>query len=385
MGRVTKPQKARWATALFFILDGFGFGVWAGHIPVFKEYLHLSSLGLSEVLLALVVGSILTMPLAGLVIQRRGSRYVIWTTAATYILSVTSLAFAHTMLQLIVIAAAYGASKGALDVAINAQGVWIEQQMGKPIVSSFQGFWSAGGLFGASITSFALRHGGNPRDDFSRTAIVLVLWAIAAAPFLLQETLVPAPVSTTKRRFQLPDASLLRIAGIAFLGLFAEGAMADWSGVFLKSSVGVSLSQAAIGYAAFSISMAAGRFAGDRLIARFSSTTILRGCGLLLFCGLSFALALNVWWAAMAGFICAGLGVANIVSVIWGVAGRNVTVGTGPALAAVTTIGYFGFLAGPPLIGALATVLNVRLALVVVALFGVAIAGSARAAMQTAD
>jgi len=368
------PQKARWATAVLFSVDGIGFGVWAAHIPVFKANLHLSSTSLSWVLLALVVGSIFTMPIAGQVIAHLGSRSVAWTAVSTYVLALIGLSRAASLWPLIFAAAAFGASKGALDVSINSQGVWVERQVGKHIMSAFQGYWSVGGLLGASLSSYALRHSGTTQQDFLRTAIVLALCALAASPFLLREE----PHITGKSHFQLPDAALLRLAGIAFLGLFAEGAMADWDGVYLNTSVGVSLAQAAIGYAAFSISMAAGRFVGDWLIARFSPRTILRYCGLLLFGGLGLALLFNGWWSGLLGFILAGLGVANIVPVIWGAAGRNRVIGAGPALATVTTVGYFGFLAGPPIIGAVTTVLNIRLALIIVALFGLAIAASSR-------
>jgi len=368
------PQKARWATAVLFSVDGIGFGVWAAHIPVFKANLHLSSTSLSWVLLALVVGSIFTMPLAGQAIAHFGSRPVAWTAVTAYLLALVGLSRAASLWPLIIAAAAFGASKGALDVSINAQGVWVERQVGKHIMSAFQGFWSVGGLLGASLSSYALRHNGTTQQDFLRTAVVLAVCALASSPFLLREE----PHAAENSGLRLPDAALLRLAGIAFLGLFAEGAMADWDGVYLNTSVGVSLAQAAIGYAAFSISMAAGRFVGDWLIARYNPRTILRVCGLLLFTGLGLALAFNGWWSGLLGFILAGLGVANIVPVIWGAAGRNRVIGAGPALATVTTVGYFGFLAGPPIIGAVTTVLNIRLALIIVALFGLAIAVSSQ-------
>jgi len=161
--------------------------------------------------------------------------------------------------------------------------------------------------------------------------------------------------------------------------------MADWDGVYLNTSVGATLAQAAIGYAAFSIAMAAGRFCGDWLITRLHPVAILRISGALIFGGLAIALTFNGWWSGLIGFVFAGLGVANIVPVIWGAAGRNRVIGPGPALATVTTVGYFGFLAGPPIIGAVTTVLNVRVALIIVALFGLAIAASARIAVQTTD
>jgi MFS family permease len=375
--------KARIGTALLFVVDGVGFGVWAAHIPAFRDALHLTASTLSYALLALVIGSICTMPLAGAIIHRRGSRPVACIAATVYIFALLGLASVVTFPHLLLFAALFGASKGALDVSINAQGAYVEQRLGKPVVSSFQGFWSLGGLVGAAASSFALRRGFGTHQDFLFAAVLLTLCSLAGAPFLLKEP-PHAPQPKAEKTGLLPrfDPRLLRLAMVAFLGLFGEGAMADWDGVFLKTSVGVSLSKAAIGYAAFSIAMASGRFAGDALIARFHPKAILRLSGTLLAVGVLLALTLNVWWAAIAGFICAALGVANIVPVIWGAAGRDRVIGAGPALATVTTVGYFGFLAGPPLIGFLATFTNLRLALGVVALFGLAIALLAKYASE---
>ncbi len=378
---MNEDARARVGTALLFVVDGVGFGVWAAHIPAFRDELHLTATTLSYALLALVVGSIFTMPLAGAIIHRKGSRPVAWVAAAVYILALLGLASVVTYPHLLIFAALFGASKGALDVSINAQGAFVEQRLGRPVVSSFQGFWSLGGLFGAGASSFALRHGFGTHQDFLLAAGLLILCSLAGAPVLLKEP-PHAPAPKAAKGAPRFDPRLLRLAVVAFLGLFGEGAMADWDGVFLKTSVGVSLSKAAIGYAAFSIAMASGRFAGDALIARFQPKAILRLSGGLLALGVVLALALNVWWAAIAGFICAGLGVANIVPVIWGAAGRDKVIGAGPALATVTTVGYFGFLAGPPLIGFLATLTSLRLALGVVALFGIAIAFLAKFAEE---
>lgn len=373
ISRSISSSRARWATSLLFTVDGAGFGVWAAHIPVFKQDLHLTSSSLSGVLFALVLGSIFAMPLAGVVIHRYGSRFVIWAAAPTYVLAIAALGFVPNLLFLLIAVGLFGAAKGALDVSINAQGVWVEQQLHRKIVSSFQGFWSIGGLFAASLSGYALNHGFGIHQDFGIAAGCLSVCVCLSLPFLLKEE----QITHTKVGWQPPDSALLRFAGIAFLGLFAEGAMADWDGVYLRSIVGVTLAQAAGGYAAFSLAMAAGRFAGDTIIARFKTAAILRACGFLLCGGVSFALLLNIPWAAFLGFICAGFGISIIIPVVWGTAGRNQVIGPGPALATVTTIGYFGFLAGPPLIGVISTALNVREALGVVALFGLLIAGLA--------
>lgn len=375
----TQASAARWATSLLFIADGAGFGVWAAHIPVFKELLHLSSTALSVILLALVLGSLVSMPLVGQLVARLGSRTVVYAAIAGYILATAALSRVAGFWLLVALAALFGAAKGALDVSINAQGAYVERKLGKLVISSFQGCWSLGGLLGATVSSYILRRGGSIRTDFLEISFALLICAVVACPFLLREE----TKAGSSPAWRLPDRRLLRIAGIAFLGLFAEGAMADWDGVYLNTSVGVTLAQAALGYAVFSLAMAAGRFVGDRLLERFTPVAVLRVSGCVLCGGVAFALVLNSWWAALLGFLCAGLGLANIVPVVWGAAGRDQTIGAGPALATVTTVGYFGFLAGPPVIGALAAVSSVRIALIAVSLFGVAIAGFSRSATQT--
>jgi MFS family permease len=174
-------------------------------------------------------------------------------------------------------------------------------------------------------------------------------------------------------KFIWPDAVLLRFAALAFFGLMAEGAIGDWAPVYLHSNVGVTLSRAAAGYAAYAIAMAAARFSGDWLAQRFSGKNILHVSGLLIAVGMSCALLVPSWWPAVGGLMLTGIGIANIVPVIWGVAGRDTRMGAGPAISAVTTIGYCGFLTGPPVIGSLAVVVGLRLAMAVIALAGIVV------------
>jgi MFS family permease len=367
-------RQSKWALAMLFMVDGVGFGAWAAHVPVFKQLLHLDNGSLTFVLVSLIIGAIITMPVTGQLIEHYGSRGVVRTAAVIYVLTVALLAQASSLLFLILCAGLYGAAKGAFDVAVNAQAVTVEKLYGLPIMSFFQGCWSAGGLLGAGAASLMLQHGGTARSDLSLTAGMLILCSLWAMPLLVGEAVGKAGRRRGRAKIVWPDAVLLRLAGVAFFGLLAEGAIGDWASVYLHSNLGVTLSLAAAGFAAYAIAMAAARFSGDWLAQRLSGKNILHASGLLIAVGMGCALLIPSWWPAVGGLMLTGIGVANIVPVIWGVAGRDTRMGAGPAISTVTTIGYCGFLTGPPVIGSLAVVVGLRAAMGVIALAGIVVA-----------
>jgi MFS family permease len=370
----TAIKRSKWALAMLFLVDGVGFGTWAAHVPVFKQFLHLENGSLTFVLISLIAGAIITMPITGQLIEHYGSRRVVQVAVIIYVLMVALLAQASHLLFLILFAGLYGAAKGALDVAVNAHAVSVEKQYSEPIMSFFQGCWSAGGLLGAGAASVMLQHGGTARSDLSLTAGLLFLCSLWAIPLLVSEMERERAKPRRSTKFRWPDAALLRLAAVAFFGLMAEGAIGDWASVYLHSNVGVTLSLAAAGYAAYAIAMAAARFSGDWLAQHFSGKNILHASGLLIAVGMSCALLAPSWWPAVGGLMLTGIGIANIVPVIWGGAGRDTRMGAGPAISTVTTIGYCGFLTGPPVIGSLAVVVGLRSAMAVIALAGMIVA-----------
>lgn len=364
-------QWPKWALAVLFWADGTGFGLWAAHVPVFKQNLHLGNGALSRVLLGLVLGAIITMPITGHLIERFGSRTVVRVAAVVYMAMLACLAQANSFAMLILFAGLYGAAKGALDVSVNAQAVAIERHYSRSSTSLFQGCWSLGCLAGAGVTSFLLKHKMTLRFNLSAAAIVLSLAVLAVLPVLVSEQRKENAATTG---FILPDASLLRLALIAFFGLFAEGSIGDWAAVYLRSNLGASLSLAAAGYATYAIAMASARFLGDWLTKRFENGTILMGSGLLIAFGFGCTLISHSLPIAIGGLVLTGMGVANIFPVIVTLAGRNTKMGTGPAISALSTIGYFGFLAGPPLIGWLAVAVGLGWALGMIVVAGVIVA-----------
>jgi MFS family permease len=366
----TKVKWPKWALAVLFIVDGAGFGTWAAHVPVFKQFLHIENGSLTFVLISVIVGAIISMPVTGQLIARYGSRRVIRNAAIGYVLMIGLLAQASSFWLLVIFAGLFGAAKGAFDISVNAQAMAVEKHYGRSSMSFFQGCWSAGGLLGAGAAGLMLHRQGTVRSDLSFTAGVLCLCCLVTLPMLVDEAVRPRAAS----KFVWPNTALLRIAVLGSFGLLAEGAIADWASVYLHSNVGVTLPVAAAGYAAYAIAMAAARFSGDWLAQRVSGKNILHGSGLLIAVGQICTLLSHSWWPAVFGLMLVGVGVANIVPVIWSVAGRDTRMGAGPAISATATIGYCGFLTGPPIIGSLAVMIGLRQAMGFIVLCGIIVA-----------
>jgi MFS family permease len=364
-----RVQWPKWALAMLFLSNGVGFGTWATHVPVFKQFLHIENGTLTLVLTSFIVGAIVSMPITGQLIAHYGSRRITRFAAIAYVLAIGLLAQASTFLLFLIFAGLLGAANGALDIAMNANAVAIEKHYMRSSMCLFQGCWSAGGLLGAAAAGLMLKHQGTALTDLSLIASLLGLSCVVSLPMLVDDVARPS-----RSEFVWPDSALFRIAILAAFGLLAEGAIADWASVYLHSNLGVTLPLAAAGYAAYAISMTAARFSGDWLTRRFSEKNILHASGLLIAIGMACTLLSPSWWPAVFGLVLAGAGIANIVPVIFGMAGHDTRMGSGPAISAVATIGYFALLTGPPIIGSLAVLVGLRRAMIVIVLAGIIVA-----------
>lgn len=357
------PAPARRAVSLIFLLNGTVLASWLPHIPDLKSRLLLDDGGLGLLLLAMGASGILALPLAGWLVATLGSRVVTSASAAALsgavILPVLTPGVASSAAAL----ALLGACNGVLDVAMNAHGVLVEHAYRRPIMSSFHALFSLGGLLGAGAASLALAAGIS-----ASTHVVIVAVLSLIAVWWAAKHLLPTPPAQTSSAavFAVPRTPLFGLGLLTFCALLAEGAVGDWSAVYLRESLGTMASTAAMGFAVFSLSMALGRFAGDRLARRMGPVRLLRLSASLATGGLAASLLSRRPAIALLGFAVVGLGVANLIPTLFSAAGRTHGVPAGTAIAAVATTGYFGLLAGPPLIGLAADAVGLPTALAIV-------------------
>ncbi|WP_224248541.1 MFS transporter [Hyalangium gracile] len=372
----TEPSgpAARIAVSAIFFMNGFAFASWVPHIPTVQTRLGLSAGQLGLALLGVAAGALVAMPVAGALVARWGSRGVTLASALLFCPLVALPVHAPGLPWLAAALLLLGAVNGALDVAMNAHAVTVERRLGRTVMSSFHGLFSLGGLVGSGSSILLLAWGLTPEAHMAGAGAVGLLATLPASRLLLPGS---ADVGGNAHAFALPRGPVLWLGLVSFFVLMTEGAMADWSAVYLRHSLHSEAVMAGAGYAVFSMAMATGRLTGDRLVTTLGPERLVRAGGVLAALGLGAALLLHHPVAALVGFGCVGLGLSNLIPVLFSAAGRQRGSAAGVAIAAVSTTGYGGFLAGPPLVGFLADSIGLpgALALLVPALAIVATGG----------
>ena len=363
-------REARVALTFVFLADGVMVGSWASRIPAVKDGLGLTTSQLGVALFAMSLGALVSMPLAGWLDERVGSARIALVALLGGGSSLWLAGVAGSLGALVGALALFGAGFGAVNVAGNAQGIALERAYGRSILSSFHAAFSAGGLIGAAAGGLAAARGVEPPAHFAAVAVTLALVAFGAGRLLPR-----ADVGCETFALVRPPRALLLLGCAAFFTLLAEGAAADWSAVYLRGSLGSTAAFAALGYTAFSLAMVASRLAGDRLDETIGPAALAGGGGVVSAVGLAAALAIGTTPAALVGFAAMGAGLGVMVPVIFRTAGTTPGMTPGIGIAAVSTIGFLGFLAGPPAIGIAADVIGLRAALAVVVVASVLAAG----------
>lgn len=361
----TAFSPSRNAVLTLFFINGFVLSSWVPHIPLIQERLQLSEGILGLALLALAAGAITLMPLSGAWSSRFGSGRVTLMAAVLFCATLPLPILAPHFISLLPALFLFGACNGTMDVAMNAHAVAVEKKQGQPIMSSFHGVFSLGGLSGAALGGWALSRGVSPKAHVFVVSGIMITAAIYAARFLLPHE---EKWATKPSTFSIPTGPLRLLGALAFLVLLAEGAIMDWSTVYIKNILQTHVGLAAAGYAAFSLMMAAGRLAGNRLILRWGAPRMMRVTALFAASGLVLAIIIRQPLFAIIGFGCVGLGLSNLTPVIFSAAGRTPGVASSIGISAVATAGYVGFLAGPPLIGCVAELTSLPIALGFVAM-----------------
>jgi MFS family permease len=360
---VGAPRGARISVSLIFFANGFVVASWLPHIPAVKERLALGDFLLGTAFFSMAVGSVLVLPFAGWSAGRFGSNATTRAAALTLCVLLPAALWAPNLATLVLALLAFGAANGMLDVSMNAQAVLVEDRYRRPILSSLHGLYSTGGLAGASLAALAASIGISASAQALGLAIVLGPLLVAISRFLLRQEARRADPSPVLAR---PSRALMGLGALAFLALMAEGAVGDWAAVFLREYGSTGMDGAAIGFAGFSLAMAAGRFGGDWVRGRWGAPILLRAGGLIAVVGMAIALTAPGLVLSVLGFTLFGLGLANMIPILFGAAGRARGMAPGLGIAAVATTGYAGLLAGPPLIGITAEFAGLRFALMTI-------------------
>jgi MFS family permease len=360
----------RIAVSSFFFLAGLCFSSWASRIPDIRLHLHLDNAALGAVLLGLPAGLMTSLPLAGWLVAKFGSRPVATLAALLYASTLPFLGLVNAVWQLVACLFIFGMGGNMLNISMNTQAIGTELLYKRTIMASYHGLWSVAGFSGAAIGTLMIGLSLHPFQHFLVVSAMAFLIVLIASRHLIREdaTHGDQPI------FARPDRSLINLGIIAFCCMICEGAMFDWSGVYFQKVIQPPKGLVAAGYTAFMATMAAGRFLGDWLATKWGIKRILQGSGLLTACGLLIAVAFPWLFPAIFGFLLVGAGVSSVVPLVYSAAGRSKTLSPGVALAAVSTIGYLGFLFGPPFIGFIAQAFSLRVSLGLIAVLGSIIA-----------
>lgn len=340
-----------------FLVTGAAMSSWAPLVPYAKMRVGLDDSSLGLVLLCFGCGSLITMPLAGRVVASHGGRLVILSSATLALAMLPMLALASNTLMLASALLLFGAGLGALDVSMNLQAIVVERDAGHSMMSGFHALFSLGGIVGALSMSTMLSLGLPPVAATLAISTALACACMASAPQLLSNrSSEPGPM------FGIPRGIVLLIGALCCACFLIEGAVLDWSAIFLSSTRGLDVARTGLGYAAFSVAMVIGRLTGDRVVSRFGPRSTLTSGALCAALGLAVVALVPDWRVTVIGFMVVGIGCANIVPILFTAAGRQTVMPESLALPAVTTLGYVGLLAGPAGVGLVAGQTSLALA-----------------------
>jgi fucose permease len=375
--RAPRHLSPRWATTAVFFVNGAVVGTWVAQIPWVQERFGLSRSEMGLLLVSTSLAVILVLPIAGQAVVRHGSARVTWVGGIAAALAVNLLVLApHPLLAAAGLFAIGGAS-AAMDVAMNSHGVGVEERLGRPIMSSLHAGWSFGAMIGAAFAALLVALGADPRATVAAASALMLATLVATARRIGPGS---AAAGEDTPRFTLPSRGVVLLALLCLLVMVTEGAMGDWGGLYLRQDLGTERSVAALAFAFFTAGMTGGRVFGDRVNRRIGPVSLLRAGAVLTGVPLVAMLLAGAPAAALAGLFAIGLGVANGVPLMFSAAGRQPDTAPGAAIAAVSSMGSLGFLAGPPFIGFVADAVSLPWALSTLALGAIVVFALARRA-----
>ncbi len=360
-------RKSRFSVSAIFFAYGLTFASWASRIPTIQQELNISDGVLGMILFALPVGLFLCLPFSGWIINHFGSRKVVIVSGTVYSTLLLAIGMTQNVIQLVAVLLIFGFFSNLLNIAVNTQAAGVEASYSKPIMASFHGMWSLAGFAGAAIGTIMMGYGINPFYHFLLILALMLLTITLSNKSLIEKD---AGQNAEGLKFVLPDRPLLKLGIIAFCSLICEGTMFDWSGVYFLKIVKAEPAWIGAGYTAYMIAMASGRFLADWLTHKIGVQRVLQLSGSLTGLGLGVAVFFPQQTPAIIGFLIVGLGVSSVVPLAYSAASKSVTMPASQALTTVTTIGFFGLLIGPPIVGLIAGETSLKTAFTFLILMG---------------
>jgi MFS family permease len=356
---ISSAAKAnRISVSVIFFMHGLCFASWASRIPTIQENLVLTSSTLGAILFALPVGFFISLPFAGWLVGKIGSKKVVTSSAVLYSLSLLSIGASSNILELTLSLFSFGFFANLLNISINTQAVVVERLFNRKLMATFHGLWSLAGFTGAAIGTWMIRSAVSPFQHYILISVTFLIVNSICAFYLVNKD---EAADEKRPLFVIPDKSLIGLGVIAFCSMMVEGAMFDWSGIYFIKVVEVNQEFTGIGYTTFMIAMAGMRFLADRLSGNFGLKKMLQASGILTTTGLVLSVLLPQLIPALIGFFLIGLGVSSVVPIVYSAAGKSKTMSPGTALAAVSSLGFMGLLIGPPIIGFIAEASSLRI------------------------
>lgn len=373
----------RWAVAALFLINGFNMGAWAPQIPKMMERHGIQSGFMGLLIVMIGLGAVSAMIFAGRLIAAHGSRRMVMTFAICFIPMFPLMILAPSPFIAMPFLFLFGAFGGCMDVAMNANAVSVERHLGRAIMSSSHGFWSLGGFIGGALGGQAIERFGAIPQAIGVAVICAAVLAVTSL-FIVNDPPHEAEGPKPKARM-FPRVPVLYLLGaMALFSMVPEGAVLDWAAVYVKAELGADLTRAGLAFGLFSGAMALIRFMGDAVRNRFGAVATLRASGIIGAVGLMVGAVAPADWVAIAGFAFAGIGVANMVPIMFSAAGNYPGLAPGSGIATTTMIGYSGYLLAPSVIGYVAQHVGFRFTYAAVALLLLAVAALAGKA-QAAD
>lgn len=370
-----KKHLARIAVTILFFFFGGSSASWASRIPTIKEAFGVTDSAWGFVLLYLSIGTLITLPFAGKLVEKLGSKKATILFLITYLVLLVGIGYWDVLWQLKINLVMFGALGNITNIAINTQAINVSKAYKGQIIGSLHGTWSIGGFAASWLGAEMISNHVPPIEHFIYYSSVGIIVSLLLFRFLIPDSVVKreSPIKNKKLKFQMPDKNLAFLGVLAFLSMVAEGTMTDWASEYMKHITNAPIELIGYGLTAYMFAMASGRFISDYTVRKYGEHKTLVVCGLLISIGLGIAVLFPTVYTTIIAFMIVGFGVSAVVPMVYNLAGHSKTMPPQQALTLITSIGFIGFFLGPPVIGFIAEHFTLKTAFAIIAFFGIAI------------